>query len=276
MVERRWEYAPAGTLPGLLQRGRGLGARMAAEDRSAAAELVYGCVRWEWRGDVADRRALYLARLLRDLELPLGPVTGLLGGADEGARRRAAEVLGLLALGGSQEAGEALRGHGPDAPEPPSAPDPAPARCAGEAASGGRGGEGVVAGWSAELERCWVEQRWCGPAGLARGLAGAGAADVGAAGPGAVSLLRRFWLWTPHSHERAAYLEALAVLGPAGLGEVYVECLWDCEADSRLLAAGRAPDGPQVRERLAYLRDDPLEEPAVRAAARERLAALTG
>ncbi|MFJ9839983.1 hypothetical protein ACIRYZ_05860 [Kitasatospora sp. NPDC101155] len=51
MTERRYEYAPAGTLPGLLQRGRGLGARMAAEDPSSAAELVYGCIRWEWRWD---------------------------------------------------------------------------------------------------------------------------------------------------------------------------------------------------------------------------------
>ncbi|MFD0274514.1 hypothetical protein ACFVHB_11500 [Kitasatospora sp. NPDC127111] len=402
MTQRRYEYAPAGTLPGLLQRGRGLGARMAQEDPAAAAELVYGCVRWDWRWDSVDQRALYVARLVRDLALPLGPVVETLAGGQD-ACERATRVLELLARGGSAEAREALRAYvregehwrdvleavadawpvewwddladvarersrglteelwgepwdrwGLAAPVPERVvrgrdpmPEVASARllelladpaepenrkvsalCALDArepeaglvplvpslkAAGGAdalprlpivvrklgalampaarewaaAGEPWLAGLGhqvlaaygepedapllvAELERDWVERRWCGPLLSARGLArcGAGAKD-------AVSLLRRFWLWTPHSYERAAYLEALAAIEPAGLDQVYVECLWDCEEDARLLAVAQAPDRPEVRERLAYLRDDPMEEPAVRAAAGERLAALT-
>ncbi|MEU6231687.1 hypothetical protein [Kitasatospora sp. NPDC047058] len=402
MTQRRFEYAPAGTLVGLVQRGRGLGARMAAEAPEAVAELVYGCIRrdWRWDGQVDDRH-LYLARLVRDLELPVGPVAGLLA-AGEDACRRATRVLELLALDGSAEAREALRAHvrdgehwravlesvadawpvgwwddlaavarerlEPGTEEPwgepwvrwglvVARPEPQrrrPVPCEGETsarllelladpAESGRWREAVraLAGrepepglsplvpslgpadgeyplpllsravlelgvaavpaareWAAadapwlaglghevlarygavqdvpvlvaELERAWVEQQWCGPDGPALGLA-----RFGAEAEGAVSLLRRFWLWTPHSYERAAYLEALAAIGPAGLAETYVECLWGCEENERLLAVAHAPDRPEVRERLAYLRDDPMEEPAVRAAAGERLAALS-
>ncbi|MEV7021443.1 hypothetical protein [Kitasatospora sp. NPDC093558] len=258
MAERRYEYAPAGTLPGLLQRGRGLGALMAAEDPAAAAELVYGCVRWEWRWDASvDQRDRYLARLVRDLALPLGPVVELLSAGDA-ARERAVRVLELLALDGSDEAREALRAHGREdgrgSPEPLAGPGEPP---------DGRGVPALVA----ELERCWVEQTWRGPAGLAWELGRFGAEAAGAA-----SLLRRFWLWTPHSSERAAYLEGLAAVGSAGMGEAYTESLWDCEADARLLGVERAPDEPRVRERLVGLRDDPMEETAVREAARARLA----
>ncbi|MER7753996.1 hypothetical protein [Kitasatospora sp. NPDC097643] len=289
MAERRYEYAPANTLPGLLQRGRGLGARMAAEDPASAAELVYGCIRWEWRWDrQVDDRALYLARLVRDLELPLGPVVELLAG-DEGACDRATRVLELLALGGSGEAREALRAYVRDGGERraevlesvalvwpvewwgdltdagPVPQEPAPHRRGRRDPLPEHGEVGDLAALVAGLERCWVEQVWCGPDGLARGLARFGAEAAGAA-----SLLRRFWLWTPHSYERAAYLEALAGVAPAGLAEVYVESLWDCEADARMLAVGRAPDTPEVRERLGYLSGDPMEDPGVREAARAR------
>lgn len=257
-MKRRFEYAPAGTLTGLVQRGRGLGARMAAEDPAAAAGLVYGCVRWDWRWDAADQRALYLARLLRDLALPPEPVAALRDAGDEATRARAAAVLAALDGG-------------------PVPVEPVPA----EPAAGAHGGlhdglydgaarAGDLPGLLAELERAWVEQRWCGPAEVARGLA-----RFGAQARGGVSLLRRFWLWTPHSSERAAYLEALAAIDPAGLAETHVECLWDCEEGARALGAAQAPDRPEVRERLAYLRDDPAEAPGVRAAAGERLAALT-
>ncbi|MFG3049799.1 hypothetical protein ACGFZP_02435 [Kitasatospora sp. NPDC048239] len=405
MAERRYEHAPAHTLPGLLQRGRGLGARMAQEDPAAAAELVYGCIRWEWRWDrQADDRALYLARLVRDLALPLGPVVELLAaGAD--ACERATRVLELLALDGSAQAREALRGYvrdgehwqdvlesvaaawpvewwddlagmarerlrgrdraelwgepwdrwglagprpvrGPRGPKPLAEVDnagllrlladpgeteerrtaaldviddrgpepgviplvPSLGKADGkhllwpligvveklgalavpdarEWARAEKGwlaglGYGVLAGHGtvqdtpvlvARLERDWVERRWCGPKRTAEGLRrfGPGAGE-------AVSLLRRFWLWTPHSYERAAYLEALAAIDPTGLDAVYPECLWDCEADARLLGIAHAPDGPGIGGRLAYLRDDPMEEPEVRAAAGERLAALSG
>ncbi|MFD8704169.1 hypothetical protein ACFV1W_16350 [Kitasatospora sp. NPDC059648] len=263
MAERRCEYAPAGSLPGLLQRGRGLGALMAAEDPGAAAELVYGCVRWEWRWDPqADERDVYLARLIRDLELPLGPVVEVLSGS-EAARGRATRVLELLALGGSVEAREAL-----------GAPAAGEREGAGEcsAAEGlvpvpvERGGERDVAALVAELEQGWVDRAWCGPMRLARELS-----RFGPEAAGAVSLLRRFWLQTPHSSERPAYLEALAALGSAGTAEAYVESLWDCEAAARLLGVEHAPDRPEVRRRLASLRDDPIEEPEVREAAGVRL-----
>ncbi|MFB7911795.1 hypothetical protein ACFC1T_35715 [Kitasatospora sp. NPDC056076] len=262
MAERRYEYAPAGTLPGLLQRGRGLGARMAAEDPAAAAGLVYGCVRWEWRWDAgADDRDLYLARLLRDLELPLGPVVELLAAGDEETRDRATGVLELLVLGGSEQARAALPGYVPDeegpAPRPRQRPpDPCPDR---DSAS--------LPALLAELERHWVDGVWCGPDGLARGLA-----RFGSGAGGAVSLLRRFWLYTPHSYERAAYLEALAALGSAGMDEAFTESLWDCESGARLSGIAHAPERPEVGARLRYLRDDPMEEGEVRAAAGRRLA----
>ncbi|MFE2408785.1 hypothetical protein ACFXDE_10610 [Kitasatospora sp. NPDC059408] len=238
MTERRYEYAPAGTLPGLLQRGRGLGALMAAEDPAAAAGLVYGCLRWEWRWDrQADERALYLARLVRDLALPLGPVAELPAGD---ARAWADEVLELPAGGPVRRDGHGDHGRGEDS-------RPLPVLLE-------------------ELERCWVERTWCGPAALARGLA-----RFGPEAGGAASLLRRFWLWTPHSSERPAYLEALAAVAPAGLDEAYVESLWDCESGARLLGVRHAPERPEVGERLVALRDDPLEETAVRDAAAVRL-----
>ncbi|MFE2722919.1 hypothetical protein [Kitasatospora sp. NPDC059327] len=258
-------YAPAATLPGLLQRGRGLGARMAAEDPSAAAALVYGCVRWDWRWDRrADGRARYLARLVRDLELSPEPLTDLLDGGGE-ASGRAARVLGLLALGGSAPAGHT----------PAVGAGSAPAGAGCPARAGGRPDDpeerAEVAELVASLERDWVARTWCGPARTARGLA-----RFGPEAREAASLLRRFWLWTPHSSERAGYLEALASVDPTGLDAVYGECLWDCEEDARLLGIAHAPDGPDLRERLAYLRDDAMEEPAVGAAAGARLAALTG
>ncbi|MFB7471067.1 hypothetical protein [Kitasatospora sp. NPDC056184] len=213
-------YAPAGSLIGMVQRGRGLGARMVAEDPRGTAEVVAGCLRWDWRWDDADQRAVYLARLVRDAGVRV-------------------ETAGEAEVGRRHEDGVEA--------------------------------EGDVEALVGRLEREWVERRWCGPVRTARALAGFG----GEAG-GAVSLLRRFWLWTPHSHERVGYLEALAAIDPAGLGGIYEECLWDCEEGARLLGVERAPDGVEMRERLRYLEGDEVETAEVRAAARERLAALTG
>ncbi|MFF7456110.1 hypothetical protein [Kitasatospora sp. NPDC008115] len=212
-------YAPAGSLIGMVQRGRGLGARMVAEDPRGTAEVVEACVRWDWRWDGADQRAVYLARLVRDAGVGVE-----VAGEAEGRRH--------------EEGGDV---------------------------------EGDVEALVGRLEREWAEQRWCGPVHTARALAGFGVEARGAA-----SLLRRFWLWTPHSYERAGYLEALAAIEPAGLAGIYVECLWDCEEDARLMGVERAPDGVEVRGRLEYLRDDELESAVVRAAASARLAALTG
>ncbi|MFF7988671.1 hypothetical protein ACFZDG_02615 [Kitasatospora xanthocidica] len=263
MTQRRHEYAPPNTLLGLLQRGRGQGALIAAEDRASAADLVYGCIRWEWRWDsVVDERHLYLARLIRDLELPLGPVVAMLAG-DEDTRHRATSVLELLVLAGSEEDRAALPGHVPEADEP-STPRP------GKKVYPDHGDESDLPALIAALEQQWVDEAWCGADTLARGLARFGAGAAGAA-----SLLRRFWLYTPHSYERADYLTALAALGSPGMAEAYTESLWDCEARARLLGVERAPDRPHVRDRLVCLRDDPMEEPEVRKAAGTRLAGLT-
>ncbi|WP_189915031.1 hypothetical protein [Kitasatospora xanthocidica] len=359
MTQRRYEYAPPNTLLGLLQRGRGQGALMAAEDRASVADLVHGCIRWEWRWDSqVDDRHLYLARLIRDLELPLAPVVELLSD-DEDTRDRAVGVLELLALGGSTEAREALRDQVakeeheefPASQRQPGEPDPMaglpntallelladpdesahrkrnalrvlyrrepePALVPLVPSLGTADGEyslpllpGVIRklgalampaarewvasdtrwlAWEglsvlaehgeeqdiptliAELERDWVDRIWCGPVQMARGLArfGPKAAD-------AISLLRRFWLHTPHSYERPDYLTALDALGSSGMAEAYTESLWDCEARARLLGVERAPDRPHVRDRLACLGDDPMEDPEVRNAARARLAGLT-
>ncbi|MGA5816523.1 hypothetical protein ACPC54_01475 [Kitasatospora sp. NPDC094028] len=350
-------YAPSKTLLGQLQRGRGEGAIRAARNPAEAADLVYACVRRDWRWDwLVDDRSLYLARLIRDLELPLGPVVEVLTTGDEYGHDRAAEILRLLARGGSEEAREAVRLHvREEEPYPPverkqqpsplaeldnpallallADPDtseddriealrvlrrrdpdpglvplvPSLTEADGErplvllsgnitrlgalavpaarewAASGTRwlvwqgltvlaehGEAQDVPALLAELQRDWADDVWCGPERMARGLARhpAEAAE-------AVPLLRRFWLYTPHSYERPAYLEALAAIDPAGLDAAHAESLWDCQDDARLLGIERAPDRPHVRERLAELRDDPIEASEVRNAAAARLTGLS-
>jgi len=115
----------------------------------------------------------------------------------------------------------------------------------------------------------WLDSRpdeLCGYDDLAGGLARIG-------GPTATSVLprlRRLW-FSPHSHERASYLRALVTLDPARAPRLLTEGLWDCEEDVRLLAAQRAPLDDATRERLEYLRDDPIETADIRATARSRL-----
>ncbi|MET9448954.1 hypothetical protein [Streptomyces cinerochromogenes] len=132
-------------------------------------------------------------------------------------------------------------------------------------------GPEALPGLVEELARQWAARTWCGPDRTARRLArfGSDAAD-------AVPYLRRFWLGTPHSYERTAYLEALAAIDRDGLDYVYTESLWDCEERVRLLAITSAPAGPDVLGRIAVLRDDPMETPEVRTAARARLPAPSG
>ncbi|MFJ9691949.1 hypothetical protein [Kitasatospora sp. NPDC101183] len=353
MTEWTHGHASAASLLGLVQRGRGLGALMAAEDLAAAAGVVYECIRRDWRWDTqTDDRYLYLARLIRDLELPLGPVVELLAAGDEDTRYRAGSVLELLVLGGSEEARAALPGFVPEEEDARSRrwqrpPDPCPDRdtarlldllrdpAASEGAKGtalralsrrppeprliplvpGLGaadgtrplpylaraleplaeravpaarewaaseqewlawlGTGVLADHGdesdlpallAELESLWEDGHWCGPDHLGRGLA-----RFGARAGGAVPVLRRFWLWTPHSYERTDYLEALAAMGAEGADEAFVESLWDCEERARLLGVRHAPEEAEVEARLRYLRDDPMEEREVREAAGRRL-----
>lgn len=123
---------------------------------------------------------------------------------------------------------------------------------------------------TADLQKQWEQRCWCGPALIAEGLArhGTEATD-------AVPLLRKYWVCTPHSYERTAYLKALAAIDPAGLEPAYVESLWDCEPATRLLGIASAPDEPFVRKQIAALAADPMEEPEVREAAKARTADLS-
>ncbi|WP_314243642.1 hypothetical protein [Streptomyces sp. DSM 40907] len=391
-------YAPHDCLEGLLQRGRGLGAVRALQDPAAAAPFVYDGIRRDWRWDGIDERSLYLARLVRDLELSPTPVVEQLAG-DEDACLRAARVLELLAVSGSAEARDGLRAHiregehwagvlesvadrwpadwwedlgevararmGREA-DPPWSREPwirfgietreirvrprdglndrsdeellsllADTRSSDRAktdalraltgrpptqeliplvpllgaSAGGRplallrraverlGDRAVPAarGWAADdrqwlaelgvdvladhaeaealpsllrrLADQWEARDWCGPDPTARRLA-----RFGPAAAEAVPVLRRYWLRNPHSSERPGYLEALAAIDPSGLDYAHTESLWDCEQLARMAAVAHAPDIPEVRERLAALRGDPMEEPDVRAAAAERAA----
>ncbi|MGW6690873.1 hypothetical protein [Streptomyces sp. NPDC054961] len=122
----------------------------------------------------------------------------------------------------------------------------------------------------AELTDQWRARAWCGPDATAKRLA-----RFGPAASGAVADLRRFWLHTPHSYERAAYLEALAAIDTGGLDDARTESLWDCEEQARLLGIAHAPDRPEALERITALRDDPMETPETRAAAAARLTATT-
>ncbi|MGG7569416.1 hypothetical protein [Streptomyces sirii] len=132
-------------------------------------------------------------------------------------------------------------------------------------------GPEALQGLVEELAAQWAARTWCGPDRTARRLArfGPDAAD-------AVPYLRRFWLRTPHSYERASYLEALAAIDGDGLDYVYTESLWDCEETARLIGIASAPACPETLGRVTVLRDDPMETPEVRAAARARLVAPTG
>lgn len=122
----------------------------------------------------------------------------------------------------------------------------------------------LVAGWD------WLDRRTgdlCGYDALATGIARIG----GPAAQAAVPRLRRAW-FTPHTYERAAYLRAVTLLDPDGANRFLAEGVWDCESDVRQFAATHAPLDELTRDRLGYLRDDPMETPDVRAAAAARLA----
>ncbi|MFE9635520.1 hypothetical protein [Streptomyces sp. NPDC006463] len=126
-------------------------------------------------------------------------------------------------------------------------------------------GPEVIPELVSELRDQWRERAWCGPDSTAKRLArfGPDAAE-------AVPVLRRFWLHTPHSWERPVYLEALAAIDRGGLDYAHTESLWDCEEQARLLGIAEAPDHPETLDRIVMLRDDPMEEAEVRAAAGAR------
>lgn len=128
-------------------------------------------------------------------------------------------------------------------------------------------GPEALPGLVAELAAQWETRTWCGPDVTARRLARFGPEAAQAA-----PLLRAYWSHTPHSYERADYLQALAAIDPTGLDGMYTEALWDCEERTRLLGIAAAPRQPQAIRQITALRDDPMESPEVRGAADARLA----
>ncbi|MFI0445233.1 hypothetical protein [Actinomadura sp. 6N118] len=90
----------AGTLHGQLQRGLGRAARRAA-DTSGAGEYVFECIRRDPRWDFqCETRSLYYARLVVDLELPVGPIADhLFDASDHSDEDEQRVVLALRVLG---------------------------------------------------------------------------------------------------------------------------------------------------------------------------------
>ncbi len=86
--------------------------------------------------------------------------------------------------------------------------------------------------------------------------------------------LLRAYEETPYSYGRRTIVAALAASDPTFGGDVAVDCLWDCEAETRRLAAAHV-DG-RVRlasQRLEELARDDAQAASVRAAATERVRA---
>ncbi|OLT25084.1 hypothetical protein BJF79_13040 [Actinomadura sp. CNU-125] len=290
-------YASSGTLLGALQRGLGRGVTRAMHDPDAARPAVLSCLRrdhrWWW---TVDERAVYLARLVRDLEIPVAQVLAVLDATppedDENAAGLTLEVLEVLGRAGNREATEAVRRHTPEGPHPIEAapgerpPAPVPDPTLAEARRwttvpdhprywpsahvlAGDGEERDVPALlevvnrvptrTEGLDRCYR--------GLIEGLARIGGDEAAQVVP----RLRSLW-FTPHTYERAAVLHALLTFAPADEHPRYlIEGLEDCEADVRELAVAHVELTDRTRRCLAYLRDDPMETPEVRAAAARRL-----
>ncbi|MBM0256470.1 hypothetical protein [Micromonospora sp. 4G55] len=112
--EHGWQYAPSRTLAGALQRGLGRGAHRAMVD-PAAPDLVRDCLRRDRRfWWVVDERAVYLARLVRDLALPLEPILHDWYDSpdeehDDNAFTATLEVVDVLGRAGVEEAVEGVR-----------------------------------------------------------------------------------------------------------------------------------------------------------------------
>ncbi|GAB3147321.1 hypothetical protein GCM10027258_40530 [Amycolatopsis stemonae] len=109
------------------------------------------------------------------------------------------------------------------------------------------------------------KDEWCGYDALARGFARLGVTE-------AAPRLRSLWYQSPHSYERAAYVNALLALDPDTTRQQLPDALADCEADVRVVAARHAPLTGEVRRWLGRLRDSPIENTDVREAAADRLA----
>ncbi|GAA2309834.1 hypothetical protein GCM10010402_82170 [Actinomadura luteofluorescens] len=109
-------YAHPSSLLGALQRGMGRGAIQAMDDPAAAVEAVLSCLRRDhrWAWDV-DERAVYLARLVCDLEIPIDCLLAVLDQTppedDENGAALTLEVLETLGRAGHRQAIDGVRRH---------------------------------------------------------------------------------------------------------------------------------------------------------------------
>ncbi|WP_129838215.1 HEAT repeat domain-containing protein [Streptomyces sp. RFCAC02] len=94
---------------------------------------------------------------------------------------------------------------------------------------------------------------------------------------GAVPVLRRVYRETASSRLRGEAAGALAVTDPSFAAGFAVECLWDCEEDTRATGARHATTvDARVVERLRRLAADPAEQADVQTAVRGRLGGRPG
>jgi hypothetical protein len=97
---------------------------------------------------------------------------------------------------------------------------------------------------------------------------GAGRLGIACAAP----VLRHVYRETASSHLRGRAARALAATDPSFPAGFAVECLWDCEENTRELAARYAETGDfRVVEQLRRLASDPAEEAEVQTAVRSRI-----
>ncbi|WP_439673872.1 HEAT repeat domain-containing protein [Embleya sp. MST-111070] len=91
----------------------------------------------------------------------------------------------------------------------------------------------------------------------------------------ALDLIRDVYRDAASAGLRACAVETLARIEPTFAAETAVEALWDCQADTRLIAA-RHVDArrPEAVTRLRRLAGDPAEHAEVRTAARARLSEM--
>ncbi|MFI9798423.1 HEAT repeat domain-containing protein [Streptomyces sp. NPDC052302] len=88
----------------------------------------------------------------------------------------------------------------------------------------------------------------------------------------AAPVLRHIYRETASSHLRGRTARALAATDPSFAAGFAVECLWDCEENTREIAARHAETGDtRVVERLRRLAADPAEEDEVQTAVRSRI-----
>jgi len=119
-----------------------------------------------------------------------------------------------------------------------------------------------------------VVAKWCGYDDLTEGLARMLASSPPTAHADTRSRLTRQLRWltmgSPHSYERASYVRSLLLLDAQGTTRVLPVHLLDCEPEVRLLAAQHTPLDEDAHRWLNQLRDDPVEDEAIRHAAAQR------